>query len=1099
MLSQESRPVEEKPAHARDLSKDEPEPTRDQIAASLGARDPSWFKQTADRGVGSAAYRKSKDEMSPAESVFSGRRGRPGMSRESSIEPESRSPPASESLKSDLVSRGGSVRDSTLSNGSRYSGTSTSSGKADLKSLIAADEDQQKASPTFDQSSTTSGDSGSVARTLTMSTSQARLTNVNERPASPTKGMGGFVQSAMMKRSDSQNKRWSAQPGAGLSRNNSVASARSGLGGLQSSYSMPKLDPSSDSQERRKEPQSRPTSSSNDLPSLAANTTYSDGFVKPALPRHHSRSKSVASNYSASEDAGVPQSPGSPSKRYSPTKSSWLESSITRPESPKPAPSKNATPSWMADLAKAKAQRASVDLTSLTTGSMEDAERPPSRPGSPTKNTPFGPALLKRAESKDAAGSPQSTTPTNKMRPLRLADKFTSSPAATSPASKPEVSELASSAQFRAPVASEASKTPPIAHADDQASAAIQGTEKSSSREQLQTPPENASAVVDTATTRSTETNEPTPASASNTPKPLRSQTFKAAPETKPEPKPDTPAKAPVTDFRSQLKSRPRAETKSKEEPEFLAKFGQLRKAQQEKFVAPDVLKDNILRGKTGLAVTGGPAKTNRKDELKESLQAKKDDIQKAKEEGRDLPGQAHERKTSTVPQPVPAKPEALAKRELLARSDSGRSIPDRTREATPEALSRHKSLKQKPSAKTPATETQSEANDGSPHKQIPIQKSSTMPAEAGAKLQPLSKQVSESSAVESKQSKLAARFNPGLASMLARGPPSASPSRPESPATPGRVASTAQTSTIEPPAAEAPLQDVRKDRAKGPKRRKGVAKTELDAGTASSVDKPSAQNNLASSNQESVAKVQEKPKMSSPPTKPKPSALAGSAASVMLSSLDKSPSPRMTNNGPYANGHAQIPPDSAQDVPAKPKSQALPGSAAALMRASSGKSLPDKEESTTAMSRSIPTKESFSPLPRDKKDIKDLSPAKETAVPEFRGFGSARPHKVSPAPEEDKENAGSPLPSVKAAASQWGRRPVPEEIAPSPQIERSAGLLASTPQLATNNGLGISVDKARNKATSTPPASAGLPPKPARSSRVVSGQLAEASPNKGT
>ena len=34
------------------------EPSRDQIAASLGSRDPSWFKQTADRGVGNGSVEK---------------------------------------------------------------------------------------------------------------------------------------------------------------------------------------------------------------------------------------------------------------------------------------------------------------------------------------------------------------------------------------------------------------------------------------------------------------------------------------------------------------------------------------------------------------------------------------------------------------------------------------------------------------------------------------------------------------------------------------------------------------------------------------------------------------------------------------------------------------------------------------------------------------------------------------------------------------------------------------------------------------------------------------------------------------------------------
>jgi hypothetical protein len=68
----------------------------------------------------------------------------------------------------------------------------------------------------------------SEARTLAMSPSQGRISPERlDRPLSPTKGMGGFVQSAMMKRSDSVNKRWSVQSPAGLNRVNSVASNRS--------------------------------------------------------------------------------------------------------------------------------------------------------------------------------------------------------------------------------------------------------------------------------------------------------------------------------------------------------------------------------------------------------------------------------------------------------------------------------------------------------------------------------------------------------------------------------------------------------------------------------------------------------------------------------------------------------------------------------------------------------------------------------------------------------------------------------------------------------------------------------------------------------
>ncbi|RMZ85645.1 hypothetical protein DV737_g610, partial [Chaetothyriales sp. CBS 132003] len=119
-----------KPDEQEDKSKPKPEselePSRADIAASLAARDPSWFRQTADRGIGSAAYRKSNED--------------PGIA------------------------------------------------------------------------------TASLNRT-------ANILGSTGRAPSPTKGLGGFVQSAMMRRSDSVSKRWSVQA-TGLNRGDSVAGNR---------------------------------------------------------------------------------------------------------------------------------------------------------------------------------------------------------------------------------------------------------------------------------------------------------------------------------------------------------------------------------------------------------------------------------------------------------------------------------------------------------------------------------------------------------------------------------------------------------------------------------------------------------------------------------------------------------------------------------------------------------------------------------------------------------------------------------------------------------------------------------------------------------
>lgn len=1068
-------------AHSKTASVDEPEPSRDQIAASLGARDPSWFKQTAERGIGSAAYRKSKDEVGMDETASPGRRGLPGLSREQSLETDRQtSPPTSESMKSESVSRN-SQRESTYSIGSRYSATSSSSSvKPDLKSLIAADEGQRRVSPTFvsDQGATAGGESGGLARSITMSSSQARLANVSERPVSPTKGMGGFVQSAMMKRSDSQSKRWSAQPTNSDSRHNSIASARSS--GLHNSHSMPKFDTAEVSKETIEERSSRPASSSNQV-NPSPPTQDAEAYVKPALPRH-SRSKSVASTYSTNDD--LPQSPGSPSKRFSPNKSSWLETSLTKPESPKPAPFKNSAPSWMADLASRKAQRASADSTSPSATSPyieRDEARPVSRPGSPLKASPFGPSMLKRPESRDFASTPGTTTPTQSFGTPRLADKDIVSPVLSSfSPSKgttvtPELAILSKSSHtdkdHQESALAEIDLTPVML--EDRSQSITENAEP-------QPPP-----AIERPSTPEDKTIRPRAKSIKSPPPPAKQLKSES----------NTP-KVP-NDFRSQLKSRPPPQMKTEGQPEFLSKFGNLRKTQPEKFVAPDVLKDNILRGKSGLAVSGGPVKTERKDELRDSLLAKKDDIKKAKDEGRDLPGQLHERKTSHVAQEPPSKPEALSRRELLGRSGSTRTVEpsEKAREATPEALVRHKSLKQK-SATMPPTDKAS-------------------PAEP--KMDVLSKQVSAPGSVGPRQpdqsSKLASRFNPGLAGLLARGPPSITPSRTASPATVEQSGSDAASA---PPAHAGPLQDMRKDRAKGP-RRKGGAKASSSKGDATSTPVAAAPPNKTMDAQP----LTQSPKTISAPKPTMPAATTSLTRSPPLPSSPNFSRPKPTvamlnkpsivigSSQPKASEDIVSPitqldgtPDSSVSV-AKGKPQALPGSAASVLAASLKKTNIHEQPATPAMDLKKSAAPLKSPSLISKSSINFDKPATDpVAVPEFKGFGSMKKQRASQLLDADKENTDETATPNKATTSFWGRRTSPQKDGPPAPIQlptkkdeeaamRSAGLLAS------NNGLGISADKTGDRCA-TPPASAGLPPKPAKSSRIVSGQLAEASPNKG-
>ncbi|KAF2769366.1 hypothetical protein EJ03DRAFT_95332 [Teratosphaeria nubilosa] len=1000
------------------------EPSRDQIAASLGARDPSWFRQTADRGIGSAAYRKSKDEPAATEMSRSGsgRKGLPGLSRDTT-EPERQSSPApSESIRSDPVTRPSSTTRNSVTS-SRFSVASSSTStpsKPDLKSLIAQDAQQQEASPVSDTTSSNGGDRPGLNRKLTMSSSQARLADAADRPSSPTKGMGGFVSSAMMKRSESVSKRWSAQAPPSLSRHGSVASVRSGLSGLQGSHSMPKLEPAADSRIVNDEQLSRPAAnSSNNLPGLAqvAQVAQDENeFVKPALPRH-SRSKSVASNYTTNEHDNLTSPPGSPSKRFSPTKSSWIESALTqRPESPKPNTAKNSQPSWMANIAKAKAERGSVDLTSSASTPKPLGD---GTPGAAKVGAPFGQGMLKRSDSRSLAPTPRSSTPPI-ARELHKLDDKPNTDATPSNISMPKAEDSEPAVPAKSPSKSSSFAAP------SSPQAAAEKPKAETPKPLVTAPPAKEKSGV----------------AASELAKSPSAALLEKA-------KPEAPAK-PQTDFRATLRSRPRPEAKRYDTPEFLSKFGQLRKTQTEKYVAPDVLKDNITRGKNDLAKTGVPVKTARRDELRESLLAKKDDWKKAKDEGRELPGAVHERKISATTPLTPPKPEALARRELLGRQNSIKSSPEKPKQATSEALVRHKSLKEQP--EVPA-----------------LKREATFPVEF-AKLETLSKQTSAPTVTPSKPqtetSKLASRFNPGLAGLLARGPPgtSSGSSSPARTATPSAVLSRTDIGTSE-AAAEGPLQDMRKGRAKGPKKRKqGGAEGQSTVATAeqSDVMLPPRSTDF---NKEAAVKDPVIAAASSPLQAPKPRAPPGSAASIMMASL-RSPK--------------------AQESPAeteKPSTPTIPPKSPGLKSAK-----PDDTPKVDPMT-GVPTFEGFSKM-------KKATPSLQTTIAS----------KI----DDDKENSTNGTASVKSAASMWAKQALPPKTGAPPQIQlpskrdeeaamRSAGLLASsTASRSPSRGLGIDVPKGPRD-LATPPGSAGLPPKPAKSSRIVSGQLQEASPNKIT
>ncbi|TLD30335.1 hypothetical protein PspLS_02001 [Pyricularia sp. CBS 133598] len=640
-------------------------PSRDQIAQSLSSKDPAWFRQTADRGQSSPAYRRSQVEDDSERTDMSAFKVEmPGMSTQSSQASTDQRPHSTSTH----------VR----------TGSALSLGPLQRFDPPGAEASRDADSPSHDRSSVTSPTLGG-----------RRSPN---RPLSPTKGMGGFVQSAMMKRTDSV-KRWSVSSPTGLQRADTVTSHRNSVsdlnrGGPSQSNSRPASFYQSVSRPSSR-PSSRPTSShANDAATPPEASASGSGEAPPESIEEKNTDKDA-------EDKTTP--PSSPSKtmdprRWSPSKnSSWLEAALNKPDSPKPkpAPPTSSQPAWMVELNKAKAQKANnPDAEIARTSSVKHEVRvgglmraPPM--GTGVKPTPLPGKLHSQSMSVGGESSPVPS----------LRNRF-SNPAFAS---------------------------------EDGGQA--QGGEPAERR--------------------------------------VGSPAFG-------KPKPETP---PKKDFRGTLKSfqPPPSASLGGDGNELKSVFGSLRKTKTQNYVAPDTFKDNILRGKDALNITGGPKPSVRKDEFKDAILQKKAEFQKAKAEGRGVTRAAGEPKD----QPIP---EGLAK-ALEQRGRSG-TLSAAKKEAapfepSPEAIASTAKPERTSSVPTADQETVSVA--AKPH-------ANTVPKVAGGRL--------------------ADRFNPGLANLLARGPPGAGgPSK-------SSESSSAAVVSEEPSNPGPQLTHMTKGRARGPRRK---------------------------------------------------------------------------------------------------------------------------------------------------------------------------------------------------------------------------------------------------------------------------------------
>ncbi|KAL2871953.1 putative gelsolin repeat protein [Aspergillus lucknowensis] len=496
-----------------------------------------------------------------------------------------------------------------------------------------------------------------------------------ERSKSPTKGLGGFVQSAMMRRSDSVSKRWSAQLPSGLTRGDTIASNRNSFAAPSNIdvLSSPKLarEGSSLSPNRPMSSHSEATvvhqTKDDELPATPLNSRRKDTVSRPPLPLH-ARSTSSVGVESPVDSNSRPTTPVSRTmdpKRWSPTKSTWLESALNLQDSPR----HKRQPSQQGSWTKERQSRGSVDLgrrNSFKEVNPVGLLRTKPLGGHVTKQSLSGiPNVLQTQDYSPTKDAPNFQNlareePLNAVGPAREESRNIPGPAEDSPT-----------------VSSPAKDEPPSFPNQTKEEPANVTNPLEEQPENLSTvtssPPESgntkAPAESQKESSEETITRKPVPPSLSSPPKssddttlPSPRQPIRDPLQARPKPQ------SPVIDFRANLRKREVAKDQSATaEPEFKNVFGKLRKAETSNYVAPDELKNNILRGKAALNVTGGPKKTQRVDEFKES-------ILKQREAMKASGGSVRRSTIEKSDAPAKAIPEAILRRQHLSKSSSGKN-----------------------------------------------------------------------------------------------------------------------------------------------------------------------------------------------------------------------------------------------------------------------------------------------------------------------------------------------------------------------------------------------------------------------------------------
>lgn len=682
---------------------------RASIAKSLGQKDPNWFRQTEDRASGSVALRRNQDEAEHALSQASARHRLHGLGQGDAV-PAPSSP----------------------GYGARAAPTPLSpSNRADTDS------------------------DAPQGHGLTMSPTPRFAV-----PASPTKGSGSFVQSAMMRRSESQARRFRAQSSsAGPSRPESVASFRLSRHGSQSDKG------------------------------LESSTRASQVFEAPDPSGGESgTARQSRSPTKASVDKTDRTTSRSPEKK-SPDKFSWVQTALGPKEPPPPSPRHTPSqPSWLTDLHKNKQAK----LTQSDGSKNLSSQPSPADPGSSGRES----RDEKLAESlAEPSGSPKARKP---------------------PSAQPKPSRLSGSemtpAQKELPDAVQKKEQPPVAQEKEQP---ISAQQKEHSAPALAKEQPTTSKFAQPAHAKA--------ASAAST----------------------VSTKASVEDVKPKPSlSRPASVQSGQGELEFQNAAGRLRRTQTQNYVAPDELKSNIMRGKTGLSATGGPQKSQLKDEFKESIVAKRISMKEKAGDPRSTPSRptsidekpptpeaiakrknmasSHMPKTSSSSfadnqpissSPAATKPQPLGSTTVEKSSVSGPSVPEKPQRPSSSLRGLPQSLNTPPAVMPKASDANIAKGPAFP--------TDSKPSVAAATRPPVSDPHGGSAVSSAKGAiggKLAGRFNPALAGMIARGPPA-----------PSKEASSSSTSPLEEPrslnatssdGSSGQLDHMTKGRARGPKRR---------------------------------------------------------------------------------------------------------------------------------------------------------------------------------------------------------------------------------------------------------------------------------------